>query len=213
MTTEHRLVSTVGSTDAAGAGLTVLPRPVPALRRRALLATTLALGTALAGCAGAPQVQDYAAEKPALDLRRYLDGPLTAHGIFTDRSGRVVKRFSVQMTGTWQGDSGVLDEHFTYSDGSTQRRVWRLQHLGNGRYSGRADDVVGEATGQTAGNAFHWVYTLALPVDGRVWHVTLDDWMYRMDERTVLNRSAMSKFGFYLGEVTLVFNKGAAPGG
>lgn len=179
------------------------------LRRRAIAALAAAgLAVALAGCAG-PDVREYANETPLLDLREYLNGPLTAQGIFTDRSGRVVKRFTVQMTGQWNGDEGTLDEHFRYSDSSTQRRVWRLRHHGDGRYTGQADDVVGEASGQTAGNAFHWTYTLALPVDGRVWNVHLDDWMYRMDERTVLNRSAMSKFGLHLGEVTLVFTKPA----
>lgn len=175
-----------------------------ALPRRAALC--LAAAALLAGCAG-PEVQDYAQEKPVLDLREYLNGPLTAQGMFTDRSGKVVKRFSVQMTGRWQGDEGTLDEHFVYSDGTTQRRVWRLKHLGDGRYTGRADDVIGEAAGQTAGNAFHWKYTLALPVDGRVWNVALDDWMYRMDARTVLNRTAMSKFGLHLGDITLAFDK------
>jgi hypothetical protein len=29
------------------------------------------------------------------------------------------------MTGTWQGNEGTLDERFTYSDGTTERRVWR----------------------------------------------------------------------------------------
>lgn len=174
-------------------------------RRTALI--TLA-ATALAGCA-APTVQDYARETPRLDLRAFLDGELTGKGLFTDRSGRVVKRFIVKMTGRWDGDQGTLDERFEYSDGSTQRRIWRLKALGDGRYSGTADDVVGVADGATAGNAFHWNYTLALPVDGRVWNVHLDDWMYRMDERTVLNRSAMSKFGLHLGEVTLVFTKPA----
>ena len=112
----------------------------------------LALAALLAGCAG-PDVKDYAQEKPTLDLREYFNGPLTAQGMFTDRAGKVVKRFSVQMTGRWEGDDGTLDEHFVYSDGTTQRRVWRLKHLGDGRYSGRAADVIGEAAGQTAGNA------------------------------------------------------------
>ena len=182
------------------------PRPAP-LRRALMLA---AGAWALAGCAG-PQVQDYAQERPRLDLRDYLSGPLTAHGVFTDRSGRVVRRFTVQMTGQWQGDQGTLDEHFTYSDGSTQRRVWHLTHLGDGRYRGTADDVVGEALGHSAGNAFRWVYTLALPVDGRVWHVELDDWMFRIDEHTVINRSTMRKFGIHLGDVTLAFTRAARP--
>lgn len=172
--------------------------------RRSLLAATLAVS--LAGCAG-PQVQDYANERPTIELREFLNGELTAKGIFTDRAGRVAKRFTVTMSGHWEGDNGVLDERFTYSDGSTQRRVWRLKALGQGRYSGTADDVVGEAAGESAGNAFRWAYTLALPVDGRVWNVALDDWMFLIDARTVLNRSAMSKFGLHLGDVTLVITK------
>jgi hypothetical protein len=44
-------------------------------------------------------------------------------------------------------------------------------------------------------------------VDGKVYHVDFDDWMFLMDDKTMLNRSAMSKFGFHLGEVTLSFRK------
>ncbi|OSZ64022.1 DUF3833 domain-containing protein [Hydrogenophaga sp. IBVHS2] len=178
------------------------------MQRRLLLAAGLAGAATLAGCAG-PQVGQYAAEKPVLDLRQYFNGTLDAYGIFTDRSGAVVKRFTVVMRCTWNGDEGVLDEDFIYSDGTTQKRIWRLKHLGNGRYSGRADDVVGEAIGETQGNAFRWGYTLALPVDGKVWEVQFDDWMYLMDDRVMLNKAEMSKFGIRLGEVTLSFVKRA----
>jgi Protein of unknown function (DUF3833) len=150
---------------------------------------------------------DYADEKPVLDLKTYFNGELEAHGIFTDRSGRVVRRFKVDMTGTWTGNQGVLDERFTYSDGKTERRVWRLTDEGGGRYSGRADDVVGVATGVAAGNALNWRYTLSLPVDGTVYEVQFDDWMYLMDQRVMLNKARMSKFGIFLGEVTLAFYK------
>ena len=114
--------------------------------RRTLLTLSLAGAALLAGCAG-PTPADYAAERPVLDLKTYFNGKLKAHGIFTDRSGKVVRRFVVDMTGTWNGNQGVLDERFTYSDGKTERRVWRLTDLGNGRWEGRADDVVGVATG------------------------------------------------------------------
>ncbi len=177
------------------------------MKRRLLLTSgAAAAALALTGCAG-PQVTDYAADKPVLDLRQYFNGTLDAYGVFTDRSGKVVKRFTVVMRCTWNGEEGVLDEDFMYSDGTTQKRIWRLKHLGNGRYEGRADDVVGVAQGQTAGNAFRWGYTLALPVDGKVWEVQFDDWMYLMDQRVMLNKAAMSKFGIHLGEVTLSFVK------
>jgi len=166
----------------------------------------LALGLAalLAGCA-APTPVDYAAEKPLLDLKTYFNGELVAHGLFTDRSGKVQRRFTVALTGRWNGNEGTLDERFTYSDGHTERRVWRLTDEGGGRYTGRADDVLGDAVGIAAGNALNWRYTLKLPVDGSVYEVQFDDWMYQMDDRVLLNRATMSKFGFRLGEVTLSF--------
>lgn len=177
------------------------------MKRRLVLATPgLAALTLLAGCA-APQVSDYASEKPVLDLRQYFNGTIDAWGVFTDRAGKVVKRFTVVMACSWQGDDGVLDEDFSYSDGTKQRRIWRLKKLPDGRYTGRADDVVGEATGQERGNAFNWRYTMALPVDGRVIEVQFDDWMYLMTDKVMLNKATMSKFGVQLGEVTLSFTK------
>jgi hypothetical protein len=175
-------------------------------RCASLLLAALAATALVAGCAG-PTPTDYAAEKPVLDLKTYFNGELVAHGLFTDRSGKVARRFVVQLTGSWQGGAGTLDERFTYSDGKTERRVWHLTDEGGGRWSGRADDVVGVAQGQAAGNALNWRYTLALPVDGKVWEVQFDDWMYLMDERVMLNKAVMSKFGVRLGEVTLTFDR------
>ena len=160
----------------------------------------------LAGCAS-PTPADYANQTPVLDLRSYFNGPLSAQGLVTDRSGKVVRRFSVALNGRWDGDQGVLEEDFVYSDGERQRRVWHLRQLPDGRYTGTADDVVGEAIGQAAGNALNWHYTLRLPVDGQVYEVQFDDWMYLMDAHVMLNKAAMRKFGFQLGEVTLAFSK------
>jgi hypothetical protein len=179
-------------------------------RRRALqcmAALPLAASLPFVGGCALPQVQQYAQEKPALDLRTYFNGKVDAWGVFTDRSGQVVKRFTVEMDCSWQGNEGVLDEAFVYSDGTRQRRIWKLRAGPDGSYTGAADDVVGQARGQVSGNAFRWGYTLALPVDGRIWHVDFDDWMYLMDDRVMLNKATMSKWGIRLGEVTLSFTR------
>lgn len=177
----------------------------PTLAHRLLVAALAAVAT-LTGCS-TQQIGDYVAEKPVLELRDYFNGTLDAYGIFTDRSGKVVKRFTVVMNCRWQGENGVLDENFTYSDGTRQKRVWKLKRLANGRYSGLADDVVGQAQGQQAGNAFNWTYTMALPVDGKVYEVQFDDWMYLVNDKVMLNKARMHKWGFGLGEVTLSFSK------
>ena len=179
--------------------------------RRSLFMLLLSLVTAattLVGCAS-QDIAKYAGERPVLELDQFFNGKVVAHGIFQDRSGQVVRRFTVDMDGRWEGNQGVLDERFTYSDGKTERRIWRLTKSADGRYSGTADDVVGVASGRTAGNAFQWAYTLKLPVDGTVYEVQFDDWMYLVDERVMLNRATMSKFGVRLGEVTLSFHKQA----
>lgn len=171
---------------------------------------TACVALVLAGCAG-PKIEDYAGEKPNLDLRQYFNGTLDAYGIFTDRSGKVVKRFTVLMKCKWEGqegqETGTLEEDFVYSDGTKDRRVWTLKRMANGHYSGTASDVVGQAQGQEKGNAFTWAYTLNLPVDGKTVEVQFDDWMYLINDKVMLNKAKMKKFGFTLGEVTLAFTK------
>lgn len=187
-----------------------LNTPLIAARQRmvySLKLLMLACLVALLSACGTAKIDDYADTQPQLDLRTYFNGPVMAYGMFQDRSGQVVKRFEVAMTGTWQGNSGVLDELFTYDDGTTERRVWRLTQHSDGRVTGRADDVAGQANGAVRGYAMQWQYTLKLPVDGTVYEVAMDDWMYLLNERIMINRTAMSKFGIHLGDVTLTFIK------
>ena len=183
-----------------------VPRGLCRLAVISAFAAAAVVPLTLTGCAS-PAPGDYASQSPPLDLKHYFNGQLLAHGIVTDRGGAVIQRFTVALTGTWQGDTGTLDEQFTYSDGRKQTRVWTLQRGADGRYTGRAADVLGEAQGQAAGNALNWRYTLLLPVDGRTWEVQFDDWMFLVDERVMLNRAVFSKFGIRLGEVLLSFQR------
>ena len=75
------------------------------------------------------------------------------------------------------------------------------------RYRGTAGDVVGEALGEVQGNALNWQYTLQVPVDGKVWDITLDDWLFLIDENNLINRTKLRKFGLPVGELTLHIRK------
>lgn len=165
----------------------------------------------LLGSCGGVGVERYAAEQPRLDLEKFFAAPVEAWGIFQKRSGEVAKRFHVQIASHREGERLILDERFLYSDGTRQRRVWTLTPDGAGQWRGRADDVVGEARGEVAGNALRWRYRMKLPVDGSTYEVDFDDWMYLMDADTLVNRSSMSKFGVELGQVSLFFRR--SPGG
>jgi hypothetical protein len=165
----------------------------------------LAAIATLTGCATTDVPQSRTAS-PVLDIATYFNGRIDGWGMFQDRSGKVVRRFTVRIDATWRGSEGTLDEHFVFDDGEQQNRVWKLVREGD-RYTGTAGDVVGTGTGALQGNAFNLRYVLALPVGGRTWNVDMDDWMWAIDGETVLNRTTMSKFGVRIGEVTLAFRK------
>ena len=173
----------------------------------ALTGPTRVIGFDMGGTS--TDVSHYANQGPKLDLKTYLNGRLMAHGMFVKRGGEVARRFKVTMDATWQQENGIwvgtLDEAFEYDDGEKQRRVWTLRELQPGVYEGTASDVVGKAKGRSSGHALNWQYTLTLPVGNDRYDVQFDDWMFQMDERVMLNKARMSKFGIYLGEVTLAF--------
>lgn len=174
--------------------------------RTLIVVITVAL--LVSGCSNL-RIADFTNTEPRLTLEEYFEGELYAWGMFQDRTGAVRKRFTVFITGERSGNQLTLDEAFCYSDGSRERRVWVINRVGPGRYVGRADDVIGEAVGESAGNALHWTYQMALPINGRVFHVTFEDWMFLQSSDILINRAVMKKWGVRLGEVTLVFNRQA----
>ncbi len=169
--------------------------------------TVYALVLLLLGACSQVNIDNYSPTKPALDLRSFLQGDLTAHGMLQDRSGRMTRRFVASMHASWSGETGTLVEHFRFDDGEEQDRTWILQHHGNGRYTGTAGDVVGEAAGSTAGSVFQWQYQLLVPWNDGQLAVSLDDWLYLIDENHLINVTRLSKFGFKVGQLTLMIDK------
>lgn len=187
---------------------------LPRRRRLVALALAAAVGLvvsfSLAGCGGM-SLSDFEDRTPVLSLDEYFDGPVQAWGVFTGRFNGVTRRFVVDIEPSRENGELVLDERFRYDDGETDRRIWRIRETAPGRYEGRADDVIGTATGEAAGSALRWRYTLALEAGGRTWHVNFDDWMILMDEDVMMNRARVSKLGITVGEVVLFFRKVPPP--
>jgi hypothetical protein len=161
---------------------------------------------AVCGCS-TPGIDTYRQELPKLDLRTWFVGHQEAWGVVQSRSGEVIKRFHVDISGRLDDGKIILDEQFSYADGTSEQRQWQLVQVAPNRWIGHAGDVVGAATGETAGNTLHWQYTLSVPVNGKRYDVEFDDWMYLIDERTMVNRTTMRKFKIGVGQVTLFFRK------
>lgn len=159
----------------------------------------------LASCS--TSIDSYRDQTPTFALEQFFNGKLRAYGMVQDYNDKVTRRFSVDLIGRWNGNEGVLEEDFYYADGETQRRVWYLTKLNDGRYSGRADDVIGTALGSVEGFALNWHYTLQVPIDGDIMEFQLDDWMYLVSDNHLLNRATMKKFGLPVAEITLYIEK------
>ncbi len=171
--------------------------------RRFVLAVTLLVIT---GCS-AMKIEDFAGTGPGFVPEEYFLGRTKAWGFFQDRFGTVRREFVVDIHGYMDGDVLVLDENFVYADGEIDQRVWRISHLGDGRYEGEADDIIGTATGERRGKAMRWGYDFDLAVGDRTWRVTFDDWMLLQDDDVMINRTTVSKWGFKLGEVYIFFQR------
>jgi len=159
---------------------------------------------------GSQGIGDYAAERPVLDLRDYLNGPLSASGVFFGLSGRVERRFTADMVGRWSGNRGTLDERFRYHDGETGDRCWSLTFSGDDSFTAVAHDVVGAAQGAQRGNAAAMRYRLRIPRAKGEITVAMEDWFYLNDDGALINRARMSKFGLKVGELFSVFHKRGA---
>lgn len=173
----------------------------------ALLKTTIVLLATilLSGCSSS--ITDYQPQSQPFDLKTYFTGDVVAWGIIQDHTDKVNRRFCVELNGSWQGNKGLLAEKFYFDDGEISYRDWRLTKQDDGSYLGEAADVVGTAIGKHQGFAFNLQYTLLLPVDDTTYEVSMDDWMYQLDEYRVMNKTAIVKFGVNVANVTLFFDK------
>lgn len=170
--------------------------------RMYLLATVLVL----TGC-GSTSVEQYADQKPALDIREYLKGDLEAWGTVINMDGSAEPQFYVKMKGSWQGNKGTLEEEFAYSNGEKKHRVWTFNVADDHHFTGTAPDVVGVGEGKQFGNAVNMQYVLTVPRGDSSIDLSIDDWLYRIDDKHVINRTEMRKFGIKVGELVIAFRK------
>ncbi len=149
----------------------------------------------------------YEKNSPKIDIRKYFNGKLEAYGVVKDWRGKITRRFYVTMTGKWQGNSGTLEESFIFDDGEKQGRTWKLDVSDDNNFVGSAGDVVGKAKGVQYGNALRMDYVLRTPVGKKTYDLTIEDWLYLIDEKHLINESKIKKFGLTVGYLTIGFSK------
>ena len=135
------------------------------------------------------------------DLRAHLNGPILCEGVIYGPTGRVNSRFVAEFNAEWTGNRGVMTEHFTYEDGSTQDREWHLELGNDGAIRATAPDVVGTGTGQQSGDSMQLKYRIRLPEASGGHVLDTVDWMYLAPNGAIINRSQFRKFGIKVAEL------------
>ena len=153
------------------------------------------------------QPEDYKNTEPKIKIEEYFLGDVKAWGIFQERSGKVKRQFTAQMKGTFDGETLILNEDFSWNDGEKQQRRWEIKKVGENKYEGTAPDVVGIAKGVSYGSAFKFEYNLLIPYKNKKIKVRFDDWIFKQDDKVAINKAIVSKFGFKVGELTVFFVK------
>ena len=161
----------------------------------------------ISGCANNMKPTDFKDQKPRLIIEEFLSGNVKAWGILQNRSGKVIRQFSADLNGTWNGKQLILDEKFDWSDGEIQNRQWKINKIDEHNYEGTAGDVVGTAKGFSYGPAFKFEYVLLVPVKDKEIKIKFDDWIFKQDDNVAINKAVMTKFGFKVAELTVMFVK------
>jgi hypothetical protein len=149
----------------------------------------------------AQKPEDYVDGQPQFDLRTHLNGPIICEGVIYGPMGRVTSRFVGDFQAHWDGNVGVMKEHFVYDSGASQDREWNLRIGNDGRIRATAPDVVGVGTGMQRGSAVQLRYRIRLPEDAGGHVLDTTDWMYLAPNGTIVNRSQFRKFGIKVAEL------------
>ena len=88
-----------------------------------------------------------------------------------------------------------------------QDRKWTFTLGNDGSIKAMAPDVVGVGQGRAEGPGVQLKYRIKLEKDagGHVLNVT--DWMYLMENGTIMNRSQFTKFGIKVAELVATMRK------
>jgi hypothetical protein len=166
----------------------------------------LYLATTLGACS-ATDLHQYADNTPVFSPPDFFNGHLTAHGVIKNRSGDVTRYFTATIDASWNQGIGTLAERFEFNDGEIQFRTWTLTPNKSGGYNATAGDVIGTGLATTSGNAMQLDYVLEIDYRGKKMNIDVEDWMWRVDETTVINHSILRKWGFKVGSIQLAIIK------
>jgi Protein of unknown function (DUF3833) len=158
------------------------------LKSVACSATLLASIVLNCGCVS-NRPQDFAGSKTRFELIRFFTGHSRSWGVFENSSGQPQRYFTCNSYG--QRDTAgnlTLTQHFLFSDGKAQLRVWQIHQVDSTHLKATANDIIGVARGVGFGNAVALEYTITLDRHNPMATVHWKRLLFRSTSRVTISR-------------------------
>lgn len=141
-----------------------------------------------------------------LVLETFFEGRTIAQGSFSAING-TRRSFDVVLNGRWNGRVLTLVEDFHFADGEKDRKTWRFEKLGDGRYRGTREDVRGDTQVSVKGGTATFSYLVDLDPGPDENLVRFHDTMVLRRDGTVLNTALVTKYGIPVARSRVEFRR------
>jgi Protein of unknown function (DUF3833) len=140
-------------------------------------------------------------------MLNFFTGKSSATANFSAING-VKRDFTVKLNGKWNGKTITLREDFVYADGERARKTWRFTKIGDGKYSGTREDVIGATTVRIYGLTAKFTYLVDLD-EGPGKNIVrfYDTIKFSQDGKSALNTAIVTKYGLPVAKVRVDFTR------
>jgi hypothetical protein len=177
------------------------------MQRRTLLLGLAALP--LSACASVPAAPGQPGEP--ISLVSAFQGRRTGRGHFRIWLTGDERRFTARLNGTVAGRDGArtltVVEDFLYDDGQKDRLTWVFRETGPGRWTGKREDTVGEATVIEEDGLIRLSYTADFKSPSGVNRLGFEDILYAGPDGSIVNDAVVSKAGIAVASVRFLIRR------
>ena len=144
---------------------------------------------------------------PQFKLEVFFSGKVEAFGhmiLFFPK--KRVDNIKATFDGNFRNSDLHLKEE--YFDGNLKiKRIWIFKKTANNDYIGYEKNVKGSIKVHSRDNILEMSYKFNTHYKCFNFLVNIRDYMYLIDDKTLINKSVISKFGFTIGETILIYKK------